>query len=166
MQRLHDLAEADSGTPYSAVTEARSANLYHLIGAGKLSALSTAFYTRVYADEPWFRAIFANTTRAAAEQNQRDFLAQEFGGPRAYEARKGHTALIGRHGPYTVDARAAQRWVALMFSAIDDVAINGQLKQLLRGYFSHMAYFIVHGKQLVSPMRTVGYYGKHTEGEV
>lgn len=165
MQRLRQLAEAESGVPHSAVEEARQAKLYERIGRDKLASLSEAFYTRVYADEQWFRGLFANTTRDVAVQNQREFFAQEFGGPREYEARKGHTALLGRHGPYAVDENAGRRWLKLMMLAIEDVSIDGECKQLLSNYMQHMAWFVVHGRKLVSGMRTVGYYGKHAEGQ-
>lgn len=163
---LHAQAAAASSVPFSAVEEARAAGLYMRIGAEKLASLSAAFYERVYSDEPWFRALFASTSRAAATRNQVEFHAQEFGGPRLYEERKGPTMLLGRHGPYAIGKREAERWLALMEAAIDDVAIVGEEAALLRGYFRHMAWYIVYGRELVNPARTVGYYGKHQEGEV
>lgn len=38
--------------------------------------------------------------------------------------------------------------------------------EALVDYFRFHAYYIVHGRELVNPGRTVGYYGKHSEGEV
>lgn len=166
MQRLRQQSEACCGIPYSAVETAKNANLYDRIGRDKLASLSDAFYTRVYDDEDWFRELFANTTKAAAIRNQREFLAQEFGGPRDYEKRKGHTALLGRHGPYAIDENAGRRWLKLMLMAVDDVNIEDEeCKGLLTNYLKHMVWFVVHGRRLVNGMRTVGYYGKHTEGQ-
>lgn len=166
MQRLRQLAESECGVPYDAVEEARKANLYERIGRDKLALLSEAFYARVYADEEWFRNLFANTTREAAIRNQREFFAQEFGGPRDYELRKGHTALLGRHGPYAIEENAARRWLELMNLALHDVEIEGENRRLIWNYLNHMAWFVVHGRKLVNGMRTVGYYGKHREGQV
>lgn len=166
MQQLRAQATEASGVPYSAVEEALSANLYNRLGWQTLCALSEDFYSRVYSDEQWFRAIFANTTREAAARNQREFLAQEFGGPALYRERKGHTAIIGRHGPYAVDARAAERWLQHMHAAVLTVIKDPEVQILMINYFKHMAWYIVFGKQLVNGMRTVGYYGKHTEGQL
>ncbi|CAN8073145.1 unnamed protein product [Agarophyton chilense] len=166
MQKLRDQAAQQSGVPYSAVEEARAANLYQTLGWDTICALSQAFYDGVYDDELWFRRLFANTTREAAVRNQREFLAQEFGGPPLYSQRKGHTAILGRHGPYAVDGRAAERWLQHMSAAVNSVVEEQQLQVLLMRYFRHMAWYIVFGKHLVNGMRTVGYYGKHTEGQV
>ncbi|KAI0562947.1 Globin/Protoglobin [Gracilaria domingensis] len=166
MQKLRKQATEQSGIPYSAVEEARSANLYEKLGWDKICALSNAFYTAVYNDEEWFRRLFANTTREAAMRNQREFLAQEFGGPPLYKERKGHTAILGRHGPYAVDGRAAERWLQHMSAAVHAVVEEEELQVIMMRYFGHMAWYIVFGKQLVNGMRTVGYYGKHTEGQV
>lgn len=166
MQKLRLLAERNSGDAYSEVEDARNANLYKQIGREKLASLSEAFYSRVYGDEGWFRRLFANTTREDAIRSQQEFLAQEFGGPREYEARKGYTALLGRHGPYAIDGKAAARWLELMMLAMADVEINGQDQRFLINYFHHMAYYVLHGCELVNSMRTVGYYKKHDQGEV
>lgn len=170
MQRLHAVCKAESGVPYSAVVAVRAGNLYARIGRDKLAELSDAFCERVYSSDEglrWFRGLFANTTREAATRNQREFFAQEFGGSRAYEERKGHTALLGRHGPYAIDERAGRQWLAFMMQAVDDVGIEDEeCKQLLIGYMRHMSCYVVHGRKLVNGMRTVGYCGRHREGEV
>lgn len=165
MQKLKEQAEAQSGVPFSAVEQARQANIYQTLGADRLSSLSTAFYERVYADEAWFRSLFANTTKEAATRNQKEFLAQQFGGPADYQQRKGPAVLLARHGPYAVDARAAPRWLEHMFGAMRDVGIDGDVGRLMQRYFQHMAWFIVFGRLLVNPGRTVGYFAKHVEGQ-
>lgn len=165
MQELRVKSERQSGVPFSAVEQARQAKLYERLGEKTIFALSEQFYTRVYADEEWFRGIFANTTKEAAMRNQREFLVQEFGGPPLYRQRKGHTALLGRHAPYAVTHRAAERWLAHMESAIAQVVRDEECAVLLVRYFKHMASFVVFGREWVNPGRTVGYYGKHEEGE-
>lgn len=166
MQALHKQAEAMSGIPRAAVEEARGANLYNRIGAEKLGLISEKFYEGVYNSDGWFRVLFANTTREAATRNQREFLAQEFGGPRLYEMRKGCTMLLGRHGPYAIDGRAAKRWVEIMEGAVKEAGVDGEEEKLLVRYFQHMAWVVVFGRELVNPRRTVGYFGKHQLGEV
>lgn len=166
LRELRRRAEELSGYPYSAVEAARGANLYERVGAERLELMSHRFYDRVYDDEQWFRRLFANTTREAAIQNQVEFLGQEFGGPRLYEQRKGCTMILGRHGAYGVDGRAAKRWLEHMRAAMGDVGVEGEESELMKGYFGHMAWYIVFGVELVNGGRTVGYYGKHKEGDV
>lgn len=167
MESLRTEAETASGVPWTAVEVARKAGLYDRIGGTKLMLLSENFYARVYADEAWFRELFSATTQEAAIQNQQDFFAQEFGGPPLYQLRKGHTAILGRHGPYNIDARAAHKWLELMLAAVDDTNIEeDEGRSLLIDYFKHMAWYIVFGRRLLNSMRTVGYYNKHKEGHV
>lgn len=166
MQQLRANAEAKSGVPYTAVEIARSSGLFERLGIGTFRRLSERFYDNVFSDEQ-LRFLFANTTREHAIQNQYEFLVQEFGGPQLYTQRKGHTAILGRHAPYPFSHSDADRWLAHMNEAIGFVQeIDPDSKQKLRLYFQHMASFIVYGKELVNPRRTVGYYGKHREGEV
>lgn len=167
MQGLRTEAEAASGVSWAAVEAAREAGLYDRIGGTKLMLLSENFYARVYVDEAWFRDLFSATPKEEAIQNQQDFFAQEFGGPPLYQLRKGHTAILGRHGPYNIDARAARRWLELMLAAIDDTNIGeDEGRTLLVHYFQHMAWYIVFGRKMLNNMRTVGYYSKHKEGHV
>lgn len=166
MQQLRADAEAASGVPYSAVTTARAAGLYDRLGLDVFKQLSAAFYARVYADTGWFRDIFANTTREAAERNQYEFLVEQFGGPPLYSTRKGHVALLGRHAPYPVTTRAARRWLEHMGAALEEVdGISEDTRRTMMGYFRHMASFVVCGRELVNPARTVGYFGKHDGGK-
>lgn len=166
MRRLRTQAYNRSRVPYSAVEAARNGNLYERLGWDTFCRLAEDFYSRVFSDEDWFRDIFANATRDAAVRNQSEFLAQEFGGPQLYRERKGHTAILGRHGPYPLSERAAERWLEHMGGAVASVVVDAESRDLLMGYFNHMAWYIVYGHELVSGMRTVGYFGKHKEGEV
>ena len=46
------------------------------------------------------------------------FLAQYWGGPRTYDAERGHPRLRMRHAPFAIDAVARDRWLALMRAAL------------------------------------------------
>lgn len=51
--------------------------------------ISTAFYTRVYADpDDWFRGMFKSPIENAIK-DQYEFFIQRFGGPPLYSQRKG-----------------------------------------------------------------------------
>lgn len=167
---LHAQASAASGISRADGERAKhlSPSIFARCGEPFFTSLATAFYSRAYA-EPSLRVLFANTTRAAAERNQAEFLMQEFGdGRRLYAARKGVTAIIGRHAPYPVDEGAAVVWLKVMGEALREVEeeemCDGEVKEALLDYFRWMACFIVCGRELVNPGRTVGYYGRHEEG--
>ena len=54
------------------------------------SPVASLLFARVYADtEPWFRDIFASSTKEEAIQNQYEFFIQRMGGPALYSQRKG-----------------------------------------------------------------------------
>jgi truncated hemoglobin YjbI len=167
---LHREAEVASGVDRARadVAKSLSPSIFERHGEKLFVALARAFYARVYADTS-FRALFANTTREAAERNQREFLMQEFGDERRlYERRKGATALIGRHAPYPVFAGGARVWLEMMEGALADVEEGGlcdvEVRAALVQYFRFTAHYIVCGRELLNPGRTVGYYGRHEGG--
>lgn len=168
---LFDEAASASGVSRERADAAKSLkpSIFERHGEPFFAALATAFYSRVYGDAD-FRQLFANTTREAAERNQREFLQQEFGDGRAlYKCRKGATALIGRHAPYPVFASGATVWLRYMEDALREVEAVGlcsaEVRMALSDYFRFTAQYIVRGREFVNPARTVGYYGKHTEGQ-
>ena len=117
-------------------------NLFEELGLPKIIELSTAFYTRVYADpDPWFRNMFPEEMDEAI-RNQYEFFAQRLGGPQIYSARKGHPALRARHDKFPITKRAAERWLSHMAAALDEVGINGTQREALDEFFTDTAYFL------------------------
>lgn len=163
MNSLQAQASERSGVTLEEAFSIDAVNLYERLGHETFVELSTNFYDRVYGDEEaWFRDIFANSTKESAIQNQYEFFVQRMGGPPLYSNRKGHPALIGRHGPYAVTSRAADRWLLHMRAALDSTpGIDPDSRQRLSCYFRHTAHFLVAGKELVNRERLVGYAGKH-----
>eukprot|EP00898_Chlorokybus_atmophyticus_P007041 jgi/Chlat1/7338/Chrsp59S06955 len=141
-------------------------SMYDRLGQNVFVKLSQAFYDRVYADDQeWFRSIFANSAKEVAVRNQYEFFIQRMGGPNLYSERKGHPALIGRHGPYAVTEAAAERWLHHMQAALKLVPeIDANSNKIMMDYFRHTAYFLVVGKELVNRQRLVGYGGRHRGG--
>ncbi|EFJ07410.1 hypothetical protein SELMODRAFT_133662 [Selaginella moellendorffii] len=155
MQSLQDRASELSGVSQDDAFEIDEINLYKKLGHETFVKLSTNFYNRVYADdEEWFRSIFANSSKDAAIQNQYEFFIQRMGGPPLYSRRKGHPALIGRHGPYPVTERAAERWIEHMTAALDSVEeIDADSKKRMLKFFRHTAFFLVAGKEMMANRR-------------
>ncbi|KAL3822670.1 hypothetical protein ACHAXA_009552 [Cyclostephanos tholiformis] len=100
---------------------------------------------------PWFRGIFASSTKFEAIDNQYRYLVQQFGGPELYrEKGKGkYDRLVGRHANYKIGTDAAKRWMHHMEGALNehDMLRGGGERELarsyLRDYFQYTAYYIV-----------------------
>lgn len=122
-------------------------NHFEQLGLDKLIELSTAFYTRVYADpDPQWRAMFPDDMQSAI-QNQYEFFCQRLGGPQLYSDRKGHPALRARHVKFAITAARAEQWLEHMRLALDDVGIEGEQAEALMEFFQHTAHFLVNREE-------------------
>lgn len=157
MQSLQQKASEWSGVAADDAFAIDKTNLFQDLGLQAFINLSTNFYTRVYDDdEEWFRSIFANSKKEDAIQNQYEFFVQRMGGPPLYSQRKGHPALIGRHRPFPVTHRAAERWLHHMQQALDDgTDIDADSKTKMMHFFRHTAFFLVAGDELKNPNQGV-----------
>ena len=118
---------------------AQAASVYHLVGDETLRRLVDAFYDRIAVD-PLLRPMFpADLTEA--RENQYLFLVEYFGGPKRYQAKRGHPRMRARHLPFAIGPREAQAWLANMFAAIDEVGIAEPARGWMRGYFTYAAEF-------------------------
>ena len=121
------------------------------LGQEKFIELSTAFYKRVYSDveHPEFRKQFDSRPIAAAIKNQYEFLIQRLGGPEIYSQNRasdkygGHPALRARHGMFAVTTANADNHMNL---ALDDVNIQGDIREAMWQFFKHVAYFLRNRK--------------------
>lgn len=80
-------------------------------------ALVAAFYRDVATDDI-LRPLYPETDLEPAKRRLTLFLAQYWGGPRTYEAERGHPRLRMRHAPFAIDAAARDRWLTLMRGAL------------------------------------------------
>lgn len=148
-------------------------NVYETLGRDKMVELSEAFYARVFADQddPQFAANFRGRHHDAAVlgvlwwrrrleeisplihvqvRNQYEFFIQRMGGPALYTEHRardrygGHPALRGRHAPFTINTRMAERWLHHMKLALDDVGIEeGSLvRDAMWEFFVDVAHFL------------------------
>ncbi|XP_022996482.1 two-on-two hemoglobin-3 [Cucurbita maxima] len=150
MQSLQDKASEWSGVKREDAFAIDEVNLFQKLGLQTFVNLSTKFYNRVYdEEEEWFRSIFGNSKKEDAIQNQYEFFVQRMGGPPLYSQRKGHPALIGRHRPFPVTHRAAERWLHHMQLALDETPdIDADSKVRMTNFFRHTAFFLVAGDEM------------------
>lgn len=119
------------------------------IGEEGVARLVAAFYHRVRGDDllgPMYRASLARTGEdfAAAEGWLRDFLLFRLGASDRYTRERGHPRLRARHMPFAIDAAAAERWVAVMSDAMEEVGVPAGAAAMLRPYFSDTAAWMVN----------------------
>ncbi|OIT31645.1 PREDICTED: two-on-two hemoglobin-3 [Nicotiana attenuata] len=157
MQSLQQKASEWSGVDPNDAFAIDETNLFEKLGLQTFINLSTNFYNRVYDDEEeWFRSIFSNSSKEDAIRNQYEFFVQRMGGPPLYSQRKGHPALIGRHRPFPVTHKAAERWLHHMQLALDSVTdIDEDSKTKMMNFFRHTAFFLVAGDELKNPNQGV-----------
>lgn len=84
-------------------------------------ALVTRFYAGVATDDV-LRPLYPEPDLGPATRRLTLFLAQYWGGPRTYEAERGHPRLRQRHFPFVIDPIARDRWLLHMRAALADVA--------------------------------------------
>ena len=118
-------------------------DVYARIGEDGFQRLVAAFYSQIPADDI-LGPMYPRDDLAGAEQRLRDFLIGRFGGPRRYEEMRGHPRLRMRHMPFRLDQAARDRWVQLMDRALDQTALPADATDVLRGFFHHMATFLMN----------------------
>lgn len=104
--------------------------------------LVDVFYAGVEAD-PVLRSMFPADLEEG-KQAQFLFLSQYFGGPRTYEAERGHPRLRMRHMPFRIDSAAREAWLNHMLAAIEEVDIAEPMRGMMREYFERGSEFMIN----------------------
>ena len=117
--------------------------VYARIGEEGFARLVRAFYAQVPADDI-LGPMYPSDDLEGAEVRLRDFLVGRFGGPPRYMEQRGHPRLRMRHMPFAIDMAARNRWVTLMERALDEAALPDDAAAVLRGFFAHMATFMIN----------------------
>ena len=118
-------------------------DVYPQIGEEGFARLVAAFYAQVPGDDI-LGPMYPHEDMAGAEERLRDFLVGRFGGPPRYMEQRGHPRLRMRHMPFKLDLAARDRWVQLMERALVEAKLPQESEQLLRGFFHHMATFLLN----------------------
>lgn len=105
----------------------KRATPYDAIGEKKLGELVDAFYFRV-ARHPELIPIFPKDLTDVARK-QKQFLTQYLGGPSLYTDEHGHPMMRARHLPHEVTPRRAKAWLSCMSGAMDEVGLDGSIRE-------------------------------------
>ncbi|HEV2087349.1 MAG TPA: globin [Cryptosporangiaceae bacterium] len=118
--------------------------VYALVGGAEtFDKLVAAFYAGV-AEDPVLRPLYPEADLAPAADRLRMFLAQYFGGPRAYSDQRGHPRLRMRHAPFAIGSAERDAWLRRMRHAMDTVALPPEQDRVLWEYFEYAAQFMVN----------------------
>jgi len=118
-------------------------NVYAAVGAAGFERLVAAFYRQIPGDDV-LGPLYPADDFEGAEQRLRDFLIYRFGGPTTYIEQRGHPRLRLRHAPFPIGLAASDRWLQLMDRAFTEAALDQEAEQVLRGFFAHMARFLMN----------------------
>lgn len=96
------------------------------------------FYAGVE-DDPILRPLYPEADLGPAARRLTLFLAQYWGGPRTYDAERGHPRLRMRHAPFAIDPAARDRWLAHMRAAISGIGPAPDVAAELERYIAMAA---------------------------
>ena len=118
-------------------------HIYARIGDEGFERLVAAFYRRVKSDD-LLGPMYPPEDFTGAEQRLRQFLIQRFGGPMTFTQERGNPRLRMRHGPFTIDQRARDRWIELMSDSLAEVQLPQDVTKVLKGFFENTATFMIN----------------------
>lgn len=108
------------------------------VGESKLRGMVTAFYRRVRMDD-LIGKMYPPDDWDGAEKRLADFIVYRFGGPQTYIEERGHPRLRGRHMPFSIGAAERDRWLELMYAAMQEVAVPAETVPLISTFFAQVA---------------------------
>jgi hemoglobin len=102
-------------------------------GMAFFEALVGRFYEGV-ATDPILRPMYPEPDLGGARHRLTLFLAQYWGGPRTYDAERGHPRLRMRHMPFAIGPAERDAWLRLMRAAIDAAEAPPAVAERLHAY--------------------------------
>jgi len=112
-------------------------------GEDRVRLLVDAFYDRME-EAAEFSTIKAMHPANLDDSRQKLFeiLCGWLGGPQLYMERRGHPKLRLRHAPFSIGVSERDQWLACMGHAMDQLSIDGELREFLEGRFAQVADFM------------------------
>jgi hemoglobin len=123
--------------------EPSRASLYDRVGGEPyFVALVERFYDRIERD-PLLRPIYPPNLEPG-KANLAAFLAQYWGGPPTYSARRGHPRLRMRHVRFPIGTRERDAWVQRMVEAVSESPASPADVEALVAYFERAATMLIN----------------------
>ena len=122
------------------VTETNQNTFYYQVGGRPVfEKLCREFYSQVAAD-PEFKAMYPEEDLAPAERRLFMFLEQYWGGPKDYQAERGHPRLRMRHNPFHIGPKERDTWLKFMRRAMDTLELSPLHDAEMWDYFERSAH--------------------------
>lgn len=122
------------------VTETNQNTFYYQVGGRPVfEKLCREFYSQVAAD-PEFKAMYPEEDLAPAERRLFMFLEQYWGGPKDYQAERGHPRLRMRHNPFHIGPKERDTWLRYMRTAMDTLNLSPLHDAEMWDYFERSAH--------------------------
>lgn len=118
-------------------------SVFELIGEDQIRKLTHLFYEQVKMNEE-LRKLYPDEDLAPAEERLFLFLLQVFGGPTTYSEQRGHPRLRMRHLNWKIDGKMRNHWLNAMMSAMDQLNLDQNVKELMLGYFIKVANHMIN----------------------
>lgn len=120
--------------------EAAPTTFYYQVGGRPVfEKLCREFYAQVAAD-PEFSAMYPEKDLAPAERRLFMFLEQYWGGPKDYQAERGHPRLRMRHNPFYIGSKERDTWLKYMRRAMDALELSPLHDAEMWDYFERSAH--------------------------
>jgi hemoglobin len=107
-----------------------------------LEPLLDAFYDHVFV-HPLLAPLF-DSEKAEIKRKQRMFLTQFLGGPPLFSMEFGHPMMRARHMKFPITERHAEAWLGCMKQAMDDIQLEGPLRDYFFERLTQTAYHMVN----------------------
>ena len=122
------------------VTETNQNTFYYQVGGRPVfEKLCREFYSQVAADSE-FKAMYPEEDLAPAERRLFMFLEQYWGGPKDYQAERGHPRLRLRHAPFHIGPKERDTWLRYMRTAMDTLNLSPLHDAEMWDYFERSAH--------------------------
>ncbi len=121
-----------------------SQSIYELVGEYQIKKLTNYFYQEVFKNSK-LRSLYPD--ELSPEENPLFlFLLQIFGGPQTYSEQRGHPRLEMRHFDWEIDESMHNHWLNSMFTAIDQLDLDPNIRKQMVGYFLKVAYHLINNE--------------------
>jgi len=125
------------------MTEGRRGSLFDRVGDEDwFRDLVDRFYAGVEFD-PILRPLYPEDL-SPGKQHLAAFLVQYWGGPRNYEAQRGHPRLRQRHFPFAIGPAERDAWLTHMTTAVRSGGLEPEDEAEILAYFQMAAHSLVN----------------------